>query len=818
MNTDPMYLFKEIYNDFGAFAQNRGRVTEADTRANILDRIIHGVLKWPPESVRRELYASPGFIDYELAAGRPILVLEAKASDVTFSLPHRKRTAVRRMKLDGSLTSDKALLDAITQTQRYCSDRGIRYGVTTNGYSFIIFRAITEGSPWKEGSAVVFASPKEVQADFATFWNLLSYEAAADGKLHEAFRAAAPEPREYERPIDRVLDADSTYGRNTLNMALRPYVEKFFGDIASQDAIEILEHCYIHSRPLQIIDKDLDLVIRDHIPQFAPEAAQLATHEGRPSGVFEEDLRASISRREARGFVVALMGGIGSGKTTFLTRFFKVVAPDLTEEDAPALVIYLNFLGAPDVLASLEQFHWGKVANALKELEPALARRETLEKVFEAQLATLREIFGEHKEQLDEKLSTRLYDLASDNKEFSIAALRYSAKAGRLPVVVFDNVDQLGVDVQTHLFTVAQHFANHLGCMSILVLREETYSAAGFQRQLTAYTVRPYHLSSPRFRDLIRVRIDFATRDVAKSHGQDAQPTFDQVYSGLKDFFDLLRKSVFHQNHNIVRLVEATSFGNMRLALNLFNNFMLSGATNMEKILYKWHEGGYSVPFHEFAKSVILGDFRYYKEGRSLFINIFDISVTRNASHFTALRMLSYLSHRRDRDRGAEGFVGTHELITAIADIFDNEDDCIKVLKKLMSLTRQLVELDTRRTDTLAGASSVRITSAGKYYMDYLVRSFAYLDLVWNDTPLSSRALSDELARLIHSTDMTERFWRVEKFLDYLTQAEESELTERALLGFEGFYGPFMPGIWAQYRREKDAIHKKFAQRRRGAQ
>ena len=40
----------------------------------------------------------------------------------------------------------------------------------------------------------------------------------------------------------------------------------------------------------------------------------------------------------------------------------------------------------------------------------------------------------------------------------------------------------------------------------------------------------------------------------------------------------------------------------MRFALQLFNNFITSGATNMPKILEKFRDGGYTVPFHEFAK------------------------------------------------------------------------------------------------------------------------------------------------------------------------------------------------------------------------
>ena len=49
------------------------------------------------------------------------------------------------MQVSGMLTSDKTIAKALEQVQRYCSDTGTRFAVATNGYSFIVFRAIVEG-------------------------------------------------------------------------------------------------------------------------------------------------------------------------------------------------------------------------------------------------------------------------------------------------------------------------------------------------------------------------------------------------------------------------------------------------------------------------------------------------------------------------------------------------------------------------------------------------------------------------------------------------------------------------------------------------
>lgn len=815
--SDPVKLLEQVFAEFGDFCQRRGRVSEADTRALIIDRIVHEVLEWPRSCVVREVYATPGYIDYELTTTRPVLVVEAKAAGESFVIPYRKSHVAARLKINGVLRSNQALQGALVQAQRYCSDRGMRYGVVTNGYSFVVFRALVDGSPWREGEAIVFATPKVLEEDFTTFWNLLSYEAVRAGRLDDSFRATASVSRGYHRPISRIVNADATYARNPINTALRPYVEKYFGDIASQDELEVLEHCYIHSQPLQIIDRDLSMIIQDGIPRFAAHAVQILTDEVDQGGPIEADLRRVLSQEPLPGTAILLMGGIGAGKTTFLRRFFTFVARDLVRSGGPAVLALINFLGAPELPDELDGFLWNRLNELLRNQDPVLTSRQALEEMCTAQIHLIRETFGGSGD-CDLKIAEMLFAFGSDPQKFSQESIRYYLRRGRMPIVVFDNVDQLGVAAQTKIFTTAEWFANHLGCMSILVMREESYCVAQLRKQLTAYTIRPYHLSSPSFREMIRVRIDFATRHAASQ--RDSAP-FDQSKqthgNQLLDFFEVLRCSVFDRNKNIARLIEAVSFGNMRLALLLFNNFIISGATNTPEILERFRaSGGYSVPFHQFAKSVVLGDYRYYKQSRSLVLNLFDLTEARNASHFSTLRILNFTAGNFGARKTPEGFIDLQVLVNAMVDEFDNEEDTLRTIGKLIELNRQLLELDTRRGDSLEGADSVRITSAGQYYVHYLANAFAYLDLVWHDTPLATLGICETLARAMPEVDMTKRFARVDVFLDYLDGQEQGELRGRNLpQSGSAFYGPFLPRIRAQYEREKAFIRKRFRQRDR---
>lgn len=809
MSDEPLDRFKRIFLENPSLAQNRGRTTEADTRANVLDRLIHEVLEWPRDNVNREPFANPGYIDYQFSHGRPILLMEAKAEGESFAFPYQKQPK-RHLKINGTLSSNKAVGEAITQVQRYCSDTGTRFAVVTNGFTFLLFRAITEGVPWKDGQAIVFLDYNDVVNNFTEFWNLLSYEAVKDGQLDAVFRLSRTNSRGYYRPIDQVIDSDATYGRNPFNAALKPFLDRFFGDIANQDAVDILKHCYVHSRPVQIIDKDLKLAIRDEIPKFAAMASQISLDEEADSGEVGTHIKQAVLGRSPIGDVVMIMGGIGSGKSTFCRRFFRVVAPELVQEAGQAMLVYLDFLGAPDHPEQLEAFLWETTSRSIQKAEPKLRTRTYLEQIFSEGIGLTREIFGTGAN-ADDRVNNQIMQWVEQPKKYAESALRYCARTARLPIVVFDNVDQLRFEAQAQLFTAAQQFANAFGCLSILVLREESYSAALMKKHLTAYTIRPYHLSSPRFSKLLELRINCAVYDAVNRSRESEAGNEERVYGGIVTLFGLLRQSMFGKNKNIIRLVESIAYGNMRLALNLFNTFITSGATDVPKIIHAYStSGGYSVPFHEFAKSVMLGDYQYYKESRSLVLNLFNVTRTPNASHFTTLRILKYLQERGGGNGRSEDFVRLQSLITDFVDFFNNEEDCKHTLLRLIAVDRQLVELDSRRPDTLEGATEVRITASGTYYLNFMVNSFQYSDLVWHDTPFSTRGISDFLTRLIHNADMHKRFERVEKFLEYLQQEESQELSDYGLtVQTPSFCGPFVPRIRQFYKDEKQVIKEK---------
>ena len=86
-------------------------------------------------------------------------------------------------------------------------------------------------------------------------------------------------------------------------------------------------------------------------------------------------------------------------------------------------------------------------------------------------------------------------------------------------------------------------------------------------------------------------------------------------------------------------------------------------------------DGAYYVAFHEFVKSVMLSERRYYKEAHSPIMNLFDCGSEKNSSHFTSLRILFLLLlHRGENTTEGKGYFELAKAAALFEDIFDNRE------------------------------------------------------------------------------------------------------------------------------------------------
>jgi hypothetical protein len=343
-------------------------------------------------------------------------------------------------------------------------------------------------------------------------------------------------------------------------------------------------------------------------------------------------------------------------------------------------------------------------------------------------------------------------------------------------VFIFDNADQHDFDLQQEVFRFAYSVAGKCLALSIVPMWEETYLRSKQGGALAAYPASAYSIPPTSVVAIINRRLDAVMNDLQKQ-GHLAQRLVGNAapIADLTDFLGLIRDSIFYEGRRVRFFLESLAMGNLRKAMDLFSQFLTSGHTDAGKILANARSGsGYLVPLHEFIKSIGLGDFRYYHGDLSPVLNLYSISDEARPSHFTKIRLLTYLSHHRHHSSNfGLGFVRTDIIKDEFGKIGTSETDIAESLKLLSQ--KALVENDVYEAAKLGDA--YRITLAGRYYMKFLAVRFAYLDLVLQDTPIADHNAVEVITRLVDSRDLKERFFRVETFLHYLVHEEAREHT-----------------------------------------
>ena len=103
---------REIRAESSAFCEANGAVTEADTRAKLIDKVLVEVCGWPESDLSREQHVQRGYMDYCLKVlERPFITVEAKREGVPFVFP--TGSANKWLRLSGTILTRADVRDAI---------------------------------------------------------------------------------------------------------------------------------------------------------------------------------------------------------------------------------------------------------------------------------------------------------------------------------------------------------------------------------------------------------------------------------------------------------------------------------------------------------------------------------------------------------------------------------------------------------------------------------------------------------------------------------------------------------------------------------
>ena len=545
-----------------------------------------------------------------------------------------------------------------------------------------------------------------------------------------------------------------------------------------------MSSCYVNNREYDGTRKGVFALIRDNLSPYFRAHAVRDFSDDADGGLFGKAIVRNI-QRDRRNQVIVLFGGKGSGKSTFLRRLFHHNPPQyLAKRAVPVIVDLLDAAEDPGAIVSEI---WEQAIISLDRDKILQGDREPLLRLFgdRFQLATRQVLAGLHTD--SEAYNVRLNELlATWLTDRQYCAQRLAADWRRMHkgiVVAIDNTDQFSRANQDHCFSAAREISAALNCLVIISMREERYYASKIHGILDAYAVSGFHISSPYPELVFRRRIRYVQALLAEDERTrdfigDMSP---QRLAAFRRLFEVFAEAFRMAKSPLNRFLAACAHGNIRLALDLFKGFTLSGYTNVDEMTSKRF---WTVAVHQVIKPMMIPDRFFYDETRSAIPNLFRVRSPRNGSHFTARRILSLLA-RRESGTGP-AYVPTAELREIFVNTFDMLEDYELNLDMLLQFG--LVEANNRLDEFSDQVDSIRITNYGTYMVQELCYFFAYLDLVCVDVAVFDESFANHIAvsanedyRLFRKSEKLERIVkrldRTKAFLDYLTGEEDAEIT-----------------------------------------
>jgi hypothetical protein len=744
-----------LKNLSGLSKHNWNGLSEADTRVKLIDRVFTECLNWDDkEDITREEYAAPGFVDYIFKIGKKnMFVVEAKKQGVSFNLPLSLNYR-RKYTVGGILSTDKALKEAMTQAQGYCNRKGARFGVISNGEQYVIFEASVPFEDWENGNCKIFYNLEDIRRNFVEFWNLLSKDAVERGSLVDLLSRKTDELT-FVRPVDNIRFRNEIQPRNELHEYMNPIIEFAFKDITDSDRIEMLRKCYVSERESDQPTRS----IKNHFTNDLERSFSLkkVVENEFKAGVFQSQFNyysELIKAKPPAPVIFLLLGKIGSGKTTFIFRFFNVVLDE--EERKRVKWFYINIKDAPR--------------------DEKYIREYLLKSIFYQFETVHKELLSHAKSVLKiENATATLEDLAR-----LFLVLRYE---GFTPSLVIDNVDQHSMELPSYhekVFLEANNLTEELLTITIMTLREESFYKSAVEGAFDAYYVERYIIDPPDLRRILLSRISYILEKLNLPTNElqallKTNLNYEPQRENIKNFLTIVKDTIFKSyRRSVTSFVSGTSGGDIRRALELFARFLVSGNIKVREILdIHRRSGSYTIAEHQFVKSIALGNRRYYSEETSFLMNIFEIDEF-SKSHFLKLKILHYAEDRASIESPLErGFITINELLRHAYDVFIPRE---AIEGSLLDLARYgLILLNTRSRKDLDGASHFRITECGSYFLHVLPTRFSYLDLVLADTPIADLNLVDKLRVMLPNKDLEVRFQRTRAFIKYLEEMEERE-------------------------------------------
>jgi predicted type IV restriction endonuclease len=763
----------QVFDEIQKFVaeRNLSASSEAQTRFDVIDRILREVLSWRHGQIQVEEPTAgmrKGYIDYTLTSGDECIVVEAKKVGAAFPSPTQRK----RLKLSGSVLGSGAINEAISQVQEYGRTKQANVLVVTNGLCWCLFARQDEYGDDYGYLLFPFIDPQDAEALF----NHVSLVQVEKGSLRTITNAL---PRTEDRLLSVVSDTDARVDRNNIADYILPALNNALYADALLENPDALKHCFVTTEARTKFDSHLGMHLADIKSPLVVPAKRIRT--GKEHGPLQQVLKTV--EREYAPPVTLIIGPVGAGKTTYLKHFEQVSGADVISK-MNVHWIYIDFekmgrLGNPrdflyrSLLEYLGRKHPQHSMDFQSLVAPAYA--DDIDSLSRGPLAPIKN----NKELFQQKLSEHITKDYEAVEPYVDKLLHYLSKK-ELCVAVLDNVDLYEDDLlETSVFSEGLALSKRLRVNVIVCIRDTTFVRHKTDPIFDAFELRKLWLDPPPFKTILSSRLSYSRAILKGKHVRVLLSNSVQLdVPDLASFFDIVQRSILqgHAGDHVAAFADS----NIRKGLDLVTNFLISGHIQADRAIASYLKGetSYYFPDHEIFKGMMLGQWKHYREGRAECLNLFDARLGAKQLRLLRLLLTSFLYERARNANTIETAV--LNCVEALSPVGASEGQVLTSLEQLIKY--RLVRTVT--AEKVKGSSTIVLTACGGYYSQYLCHTFPYAEACLMDTAIDDKDTWIQLTDLTQRIEkcasiadrMTLRVTRMRGFMDYLVALEDQAL------------------------------------------
>jgi hypothetical protein len=745
--------------------------TEQDARLKVIDRILVDVLEWPFSSILTEPHAGNGYIDYLMKIGDSNrFILEAKRDSKEFGFD--KNYTARAFKLNGPVFKDKATKDGIDQAIIYCARKGAELACLSNGRQWVVFKGnrLGDGKEITDGYGFTFHSLESILNNFKLFYDLLSYSAVQDFRFRELFQVA-------EGIIIRTkLFKKTLFEENQIKPLKRgdyaPDFEKvmnlLFKRLSGNEDQEFVKKCFVHSEQSQLAQAKLEKISLDLINSVQ----KIKSKEGEELSQIIEQVKES----QKNAFVI-IVGGKGSGKSTFIDIFFEDVLVKKLREDCIVIKVDLKQSDGDEARiiswlntkllkkAEYTVFNGAPTSDELQGMyyDEYQRRRNAFSVLYNQDKGQFKTDFANHIENLRSKQPF-------DYIKRIISRITKSRK--KIPCIIFDNTDHFSIEFQEKVVQYAMSIYEEEISLIIMPITDKTSWQMSKQGALQSFEdIEVLYLPTPSPKKIIEKRIHFLQTKVENTGVDQSQyilgSSIKLSFKDLKGFVYCLQ-SIFVKNKKVSTWIGNLGNLDIRRCLKITRNLISSPHLELSDLIkiYISAQNLYEIKEYKILNGLIKDKYNLYPIEQHEFIqNIYSLREDIDTSPLLTIRILQLLIDNQNKYSSLDSYITVSQVLGYFAGM-GIEGRTILPYLDIMLKSGLCYSYDPTILD-IEHVKSIEISPNGKQHYYWALHDESYIQAMIDITPI----LDDETYRILHEARFSKKIdWRVKifEFIKYI--------------------------------------------------